>query len=121
MVRFFRLFNLTLLCVAVMAGSVSMAVARGQALALSHGGTTIVICTGYGVMTLALDGNGKPIGAVHPCPDCLAGLAAYLPPHPAGVTPNIRPGTKVLPSAHDILLRVAIRFHTLARGPPLIG
>ncbi|RUS65055.1 hypothetical protein EGN72_01745 [Pseudorhodobacter sp. E13] len=116
----FRPFALVLLCLALVASSVTMAVARGQALALSRGGTTLVICSGYGVTTLSLDAGGNPIGPVHPCPDCLAGLAAYIPP--AAVQPVVvaqlagqikRVKAAPLPHLFHVL-------QTRARGPPVL-
>jgi len=78
-----RPFQMLLLILTLAAGSVSMVVARGHA-AAAAGGSTIVICSGYGVMTVTLDAAGNPTGPVMPCPDCLAGLAfAILPEGPA--------------------------------------
>lgn len=67
------------LCLALTVGSVTMAVARSQSAVLAGAGT-FVICTGYGVTTITLDADGNPVGPVHPCPDCLAGLAACIVP-----------------------------------------
>lgn len=72
--RLLRLFSGLLLILALAAGSASMAVARGNA-AAAAGGSTIVICSGYGVMTITLDAEGNPTGPILPCPDCLSGLA----------------------------------------------
>jgi hypothetical protein len=121
MSRIFRPIGLLILCFALVAGSVSMAVARGQAAALSQGGTTLVICSGYGVMTVTLDAEGKPVGPVHLCPQCLAGLAAYMPPGLAAVLPKILPSEKAaaLEGAHQP--RSAGVLVTRARGPPLEG
>lgn len=88
MIRMLRLYGLMALCFALVAGSVSMAVARGHATALARGGSTLVICSGYGVMTISLDAKGYPIGPVHPCPDCLAGLVAYIAPEQAPLMPQ---------------------------------
>lgn len=110
-----------LLCLAMGLGSVSMAVARGQAVAMSKGGTTLVICTGYGVMTVTLDDQGNPVGPIHLCPDCIAGLASYLPPALPVIPPvslralnvgSVEAATQ--PRAAGVLL-------TRARGPPLRG
>lgn len=121
MTQLFRLFSLITLCLALALGSVSMAVARGQAVAMSKGGTTLVICSGYGVMTITLDDQGNPVGPIHPCPECLAGLAAYLPPGFPAIVPVMLAHTgavgvdpSVLPSTAGVLI-------TRARGPPLLG
>jgi hypothetical protein len=98
-----------------------MAVARGQAVALTHGGTTIVICTGYGVMTVALDDQGNPIGPVHPCPDCLAGMATYLSPNSVVILPVASLGQKAVVFAPVLQPRAATGRMPRVRGPPLIG
>lgn len=104
---------------ALVAGSVSMAVARGQALAMSRGGTTIVICTGYGVMTIALDERGNPVGPVHLCPDCLAGMTTYLPASPVVIVPIVLASERVVLPAQVAQPRPASVLVTRARGPPL--
>lgn len=118
MTQMLRLFNLLLLCAALAAASVSMAVARGQAAALPHG-TAVVICTGYGVMTITLDDQGNPIGPVHPCPECLAGLTTYLPPGPIAFDRAQGLGEKLSATAPTPPPRSAARLITRARGPPL--
>lgn len=62
---FRRLLPLVLICI-VAFSSVQMAVARGQAAPVD----SIVICTGHGLVTILVDENGEPTGAVHLCPDC---------------------------------------------------
>ena len=121
MVQIFRPFALVLLCFALVAGSVTMAVARGQAVALSKGGTTLVICSGYGVMTITLDDQGNPVGPVHPCPDCLAGLAAYLTPDLPEFVPLALPGRRAVLFEPPTQPRAAGVLITRARGPPLVG
>jgi len=98
-----------------------MAVARGQAVAMSKGGTTLVICVGYGVMTISLDDQGNPIGPVHLCPECLAGLAAYLPPGLPRLLPIMFPSQSVVTAELSTLPHVAGVLVTRARGPPLVG
>lgn len=121
MTRLFRLFSMITLCLALVAGSVSMAVARGQAVAMSKGGTTLVICSGYGVITITLDDQGNPVGPVHPCPECLAGLAAYLPPGLPAVLPIVLKSEQVEVFEPATLPRAAGLLPTRARGPPLLG
>ncbi len=116
-----RLFSLISLCLALALGSVSMAVARGQAVALSKGGVTIVICSGYGVTTITLDDQGNPIGPIHPCPECLAGLAAYLTPAQPVIIAVVSAGERLPAGAPVSQLRAAAVLTTRARGPPLMG
>ena len=98
-----------------------MVVARGQAAALSQGGTTLVICSGYGVMTVTLDDEGNPVGPVHPCPQCLAGLVAYLLPGQSPVVLTVLPGENAVAMAVPNQPRSAGTLVTRARGPPLEG
>ena len=72
------LFGL-LLAVMLALSSVTIAVARGQ---VAVGGT-IVICSGYGLVSVALDADGNPVGPLHPCPECLAGWTSILVAHTA--------------------------------------
>ena len=119
--RIFRLLSLTTLCLALVAGSLSMAVARGQAVAMTKGGTTLVICMGTGVKTITLDDQGNPIGPSHPCPECLAGLAAYLPPGLPALLPIMLPSQSVVVFGPAASPRAAGVLITRARGPPLVG
>ncbi|MBD3763654.1 MAG: hypothetical protein IE927_02655 [Rhodobacterales bacterium] len=74
MARFIRPLTLALaLIVALTSGT--MAVARGQ----TRVGDRIVICSGYGLVTVELDENGTPVGPVHICPDCTLSHLAHLP------------------------------------------
>ncbi|MDX5359325.1 MAG: hypothetical protein LPK12_16495 [Rhodobacterales bacterium] len=74
----FRLMS-WLLCLVLALTSGTMAVARGQMAAAG----SIVICSGYGVITVLVDERGEPLGTVHPCPDCIAAhVMALLPPMP---------------------------------------
>jgi hypothetical protein len=103
-----------MLAVVLALGSITMAVARGQAAP----GETMVICSGYGVVTLTLDENGNPTGPVHPCPDCLAGLGLAV----LGETPAILPPARLgraldRPATLHLASRAAPA--ALARGPPL--
>ncbi|MGO4910375.1 hypothetical protein ACEN2J_18865 [Pseudorhodobacter sp. W20_MBD10_FR17] len=121
MLRIVRPISLVLLCLALVAGSVSMAVAKGQAAAMSNGGTTIVICSGYGVLSITLDDQGNPVGPVHPCPECLAGLAAYLPPDSPTIAALTSAGERVVAIGLSTRPRAADVLVTRARGPPLMG
>jgi hypothetical protein len=116
--RMIRLFALMGLCFALIAGSVTMAVARGHATALTRGGVTLVLCSGFGYRTVSLDARGTPMGPSQPCPDCLAGLAAVIPPGPQALPAPLR-----LANAVKILQAPAAIAHAgpkvpRARGPP---
>lgn len=116
-----RHLRLILLCLALVLGGMSMGVVRGQAAAVSQGSSTITICSGYGVTTITLDAQGNPVGPVHLCPDCLAGLSAYLPPSLLSLTDFAGPSTQVTPLGHSAHPRAARVLVTRARGPPLVG
>ena len=102
------------LSVVLALGTATMAVARGQA---AGGGDSVVICSGYGVVTITLDANGNPTGPVHPCPDCLAGLGLALltdAPH----VPRPSSLARLLVWAPDVAWQGHDRRAPKARGPP---
>jgi len=66
-----RSFAITLLALAVMASSVTMAVARNQPRPIGE----MVLCTGYGMVMVSVDAQGQPTGPIMPCPDCVISLA----------------------------------------------
>lgn len=79
-----RAFSLVWLVLVLVAGSVTMSMARHQARAVDQ----VVICTGYGIVSISLDEDGNPTGSILPCPDCTPALSAL--PHsgmPALVAP----------------------------------
>ncbi|MCU0902013.1 MAG: hypothetical protein MUC82_16225 [Cypionkella sp.] len=83
MIRFLPWF----LSVVLALSSATMASARGQMVQ----GDAIVICSGYGIVTIVLGPDGEPVGSVHPCPDCTPHLAAVLPAAgPAALRPLTR-------------------------------
>lgn len=105
-----------LLAVCLIAGAFSTAVARGRMLSVSE----IVICSGYGVVTLRVDADGKPVNAVHPCPDCLAAQgAALIPETPSVMAPTQSRRCAALPRAADPL--GADCPTASARGPPMVA
>lgn len=61
----------------------AMAVARGQTSATGE----MVICTGAGVVTVAVDADGNPTGPAHICPDCALSLIAAAPAAPQARAP----------------------------------
>jgi len=94
----------------------SMAVARGMPNATGE----IILCTGQGIVTVAIDENGQPVERPHICPDCAMSLFAYaaeepvLPVRPLGSTEKLSPARASLAAfAHDV--------SPAARGPPGIA
>ncbi|KPQ07484.1 MAG: hypothetical protein HLUCCA12_06610 [Rhodobacteraceae bacterium HLUCCA12] len=67
-----RTIGLALLAVAMMLGSVSLAVARNQPRPVGM----IVLCTGHGATSVAVDARGQPVNPQFQCPECAPGLAA---------------------------------------------
>lgn len=108
-----RPFLALCLSLALALTSLSLAVARGQGAASGE----IVICTGFGLQTIAVDAQGNPTGPAHVCPDGVAALAslAVLPP----VLPARPAAARLRRSRHRAPVRrgrapVAAR----ARAPP---
>lgn len=109
-----------LLALLLIVSSITMAVARGQ----MASGSEMVICSGYGVISVTLDADGNPVApapqkTAYPCPDCLCGLTAALqadPPASPRLATNGRP-QKITAT------RAAVSQDLLpaqARGPPLL-
>jgi hypothetical protein len=108
-----RLLAALLLSLAVSLASVTMAVARGQ----PAPSATMVICSGYGVVVVALSAAGDPVDPVHPCPECLAAFGpALLPDQTRTSPPATTPATLARPKGAAIAGRAAPP--PLARGPP---
>lgn len=111
-----RLF-LLLLIPAFALGLVGMAQARVQAPAAGE----IVICSGYGMVTLAVDADGQPVMAVHFCPDCVPTTAAT---DPGALMPPAAPPLRllaVLPMERSASLVAQATPSPAARGPPLLA
>lgn len=101
---------LALVVTAGMAGA-----ARGQAKAVGE----IVICSGQGAVTLAIDADGNPAGPAHWCPDCvLTLLAAVSDPVASLVAPA---HFSAAGRGQAFALRAACApSHAQARGPPVV-
>lgn len=67
------LFGL-LLALLIAATSLTMAAARGQTRIAGE----VVICTGAGVTTVAVDADSQPVGPAHLCPDMVLALMVAL-------------------------------------------
>jgi len=120
MIRTLRSFAMLALCLALVAGSVTTAVARGQVTALNRGGVTLVLCSGFGYRTVSLDARGNPLGPLHPCPDCLAGLSAYIAPEPSLLRPQTLVAREVQPVPAPHTRTRIMADAPRARGPPLV-
>ncbi|MFN3954052.1 MAG: hypothetical protein ACK4LQ_06315 [Pararhodobacter sp.] len=110
-----RALSVLFLVLAVMASSVTMAVARQQARAVGE----MVLCTGYGMVVVSVDAQGQPTGPMMPCPDCVMAVSA------------LTAGPAVLPAPPQVLaaLEHALRdlpapatgrtVHKRTRAPPV--
>lgn len=102
-----------LLAIVMALTGITMAVARGQ----MAGAQSVVICSGYGIVTIQLDQRGEPIDTVHPCPDCTVVLA-LAPARNHVLTPALAlRGTSYQTLQAQSVARIA---HGLPhpRGPP---
>lgn len=118
MIRITRLFSTLVLILAFCAGTGVMAVARAQA--AGPQGQNIVICSGYGVVTITVDAEGNPISPVHPCPDCVAGLAAVLVPSSLSIAVPLAIARFVPNPKAEIWHVLQPLYSAQARGPPLV-
>ena len=117
MIRALRLLPMLTLILAFCAGTGVMSVARAQAAAAQ--GQDIVICSGYGVVTITVDADGNPISPVHPCPDCVAGLAAALVPSDLSIAVPLALTRFVPDATAETWLVLRPLYSAQARGPPL--
>ncbi|TCO73954.1 hypothetical protein [Rhodovulum euryhalinum] len=69
--RHVRLVLALSLALGLAVASLGLAAARGEA----GPAGVVVVCTGMGLQTIAVDAEGNPVGPPHPCPDGLAALA----------------------------------------------
>jgi hypothetical protein len=117
MTRFLRLFATLVLILAFCAGTGVMAVARAQA--AGPQGQDIVICSGYGVVTITVDAEGNPVSPVHPCPECVAGLAAALVPSSLSIAVPVTLARFVPDPKAEAWHILQTLYSAQARGPPL--
>jgi len=113
MMHWRSLLPVLLACVMAMTG-ITMAMARGQMAAAQ----SMVICTGYGVVTIAVDARGNPVEVVHPCPDCTMALALAPAPVVVQGPPVVLHALTVRPDGPRILPARA-PLHSQPRGPPI--
>lgn len=110
-----RAFSLLWMVLVLATSSVTMAMARHQPRAMGE----IDLCTGYGMVSVAVDAQGEPIGPLMPCPDATPALAALTD----AAIPVIRtPGnlTPVQFQLRDLPSAVArVNSHHHSRAPPV--
>jgi len=104
------------LCLFLALTSVGLAVARGAAQPAGQ----IVLCTGEGLVKMAVDADGMPMEPPHVCPDCLLALYAVAPRAPLGLPRALgRPLNRSVAKAHHAA--GLARPTPLARAPPRPG
>lgn len=111
----FRSLWLILTLLVFASGSVTMAVARNQPRAVG----AIELCTGYGLVSVAVDANGNPTGPLMPCPDATQALAALTDTSvPFVATPGAL--SPVRYRLRDLASTVVPACtHRLSRAPPV--
>jgi len=112
--QFLRTLSLVGLVLVLVTGSVTMASARHQARAVGE----TVICTGYGLATIALDADGNPTGPVILCPDCMPALAALTETPPPGAQRPTRLTPMRFASIEAPSPTLPAPSHFLSRAPP---
>ncbi|MCB1396959.1 MAG: hypothetical protein H6898_03600 [Rhodobacter sp.] len=113
---FSRALSLIGLVLALATGSVTMAMARHQV----HAVQQVVICTGYGLVAIALDEDGNPTGPVLPCPDSVPAVTAMADD---GIPPYVVAPQALIPVRYDprnlAAPAVAPLRHRQSRAPPV--
>ena len=106
----------TLLTVlALLAGTLQMAYASGQAPAVDE----MVICTGHTAVTIGIDADGNPTGEVFYCPDC-ATSALIAVDSAAAPIGDCRPASQaVFAAGTNDLPTPQFAVPYPARGPPV--
>lgn len=102
------------LCVVLALTSQSQLLARGAAQPVGH----VVLCTGTGPVTVAVDAEGQPVATPHICPDCLAGFAAVLVCSPClGLWQASEGRITATTVVHHVVMRALPP--SVARAPPV--
>lgn len=98
-------------------GSMSMALARGQA----PMGEAIALCIEGQAITAVLDaeGNPQPLGP-HPCPDCLSAATAFTLPGELGLSGPQASARPLLAATAPGLPVGRDRIPGHARDPPIV-
>lgn len=109
------IFRVFLILLALMSGQ-SIAQMRAMPDAVS----VMVLCTGTGAVTIAVDQEGQPVEPAPICPECLVSFA--IGPDATPFDAMMRPLAVVSPEwmTHDLYGVIQLESQ-YARGPPLIG
>jgi hypothetical protein len=86
---------------------------------LAATGSTIVLCTGDGAVTVTLGPGGAPVSGHPHCPDCLP-LAAINAPSAATPAPPARRAIRIAHAAGHGSISPPPPRHPPARAPPLV-
>ncbi|MDZ7905729.1 MAG: hypothetical protein U5N55_08140 [Cypionkella sp.] len=110
-----RSLIITLFSAVLALTSVTLAVAQHSQV----GVRSIVLCSSLGDQTIILDAQGNPVPFAHPCPDCVAAIAAQDLPHAIQLPlPPLVRGMQIADFVPRIAHGRAIPV-ARARGPPL--
>lgn len=110
-----RKYASVLLALILTVSSLQMAIARHALMPVDH----MVICSGEGSYTIAIDAEGNPTGDVHYCPECIASaLTAIDVTAPVLAIPAATTLTLEAPATSLPVLQASWSCHQ-ARGPPL--
>jgi len=89
---------------------------RGQAKAAG----SIVLCTGTGPVSIAVDADGQPVGPAHVCPDCVLSVLAAVDA-PAAALHRCPTGRRLSFAAARVAGRSRAGACPRARGPPRLS
>lgn len=115
MTSMLRSYAVLALALSVALSSIGHAAARNQA----HGATTLVICTGYGLVRIQMDADGNPVEQTLPCPDCVVQLAALLSEADPGLQAQVFRSAG-LPAPRALWSSAAAGFWHDTRAPPTL-
>ena len=111
-----RKYASALLALILMVSSLQMAIARHALMPVDH----MVICSGEGAYTIAIDAEGNPTGEVHYCPECIASaLTAIETSAPEVAAVNAAKPLTLETPAPSLPVVQAACAPPQARGPPL--
>ncbi|MCC5959173.1 MAG: hypothetical protein JJU08_07510 [Rhodobacteraceae bacterium] len=89
-----------------------------QARHLAAGAQTLVICTGYGLVSITIDADGNPVEHTLPCPDCVMTVAAGLPASVLLPVAMSRPYRMTWDAGAPVWYAGAAGFWARSRAPP---
>ncbi|MDQ2089981.1 hypothetical protein [Marimonas arenosa] len=101
-----------------------MLAATGQSMAVARGmpgpAGEIILCTGQGIVSVAVDENGQPVEKPHICPDCALSLFAVAADEPDLPTRPLGSAEKLSPLRNSFAA-TAREVEPAARGPPVVA